>query len=157
MSAQSHWLSLLRRYLLASMAGNLVWEIVQLPLYTIWKTGTSKELVVAVLHCTLGDVAIATSALVVGLVMVGSNDWPARSFRAVAIAAVLIGLGYTVYSERTNVLIRRSWDYSEWMPVLPWLGVGLSPVLQWLIVPPVALAFARRRRHSRSKQRASNS
>jgi hypothetical protein len=24
------------------------------------------------------------------------------------------------------------------MPVLPWLGIGLSPVLQWVVVPGTA-------------------
>jgi hypothetical protein len=28
------------------------------------------------------------------------------------------------------------------MPVLPWLGTGLSPVFQWLVVPAVAFAIA---------------
>ncbi len=30
------------------------------------------------------------------------------------------------------------------MPVVPFLGTGLSPLLQWLVVPLGALALARR-------------
>jgi hypothetical protein len=36
-------------------------------------------------------------------------------------------------------------DYSELMPVIPGFGVGWSPILQWLVVPTLALWFAARR------------
>ena len=33
----------LRRYLGVSIVANLVWEMLQLPLYTVWTTGTRKQ------------------------------------------------------------------------------------------------------------------
>jgi hypothetical protein len=51
---------------------------------------------------------------------------------------------YTGYSEYLNTEVRRSWTYSDLMPRLPGLGIGLSPILQWLLVPAVALIWARR-------------
>lgn len=36
-----------------------------------------------------------------------------------------------------------SWSYSGRMYVVPLLEVGLSPVLQWIVLPPLALWFAR--------------
>jgi hypothetical protein len=44
-----------------------------------------------------------------------------------ALAAVLLGLGYTVFSEWLNARIRQSWSYTEAMPVIPPLGTGLPP------------------------------
>jgi len=35
--------------------------------------------------------------------------------------------------------------YSEIMPLVPSTGIGLSPLLQWLIIP--SLAFALTKRH----------
>ena len=58
------------------------------------------------------------------------------------LAAVLLGLGYTVFSEWLNVRIRQSWSYTEAMPVLLPFGTGLAPFLQWLVVPGLALAIA---------------
>ncbi len=52
---------------------------------------------------------------------------------------MLAGLAYTVFSEWLNVNVRRSWAYSDLMLILPPFGTGLSPVLQWLVVPFVAL------------------
>jgi hypothetical protein len=50
-------------YLIISAIGNLVWEAIQTPLYTIWRTGTWREIFVTVAHCTGGDVLIATATL----------------------------------------------------------------------------------------------
>jgi hypothetical protein len=46
------WLGSLRRFLVFVAAGNLVWGIAQLPLYTIWYEGTLGEIAFAVAHCT---------------------------------------------------------------------------------------------------------
>ena len=50
------WLTALRRYIVVIGLGNLVWEFAQLPLYTIWHTGSPGEILFAVLHCTGGDI-----------------------------------------------------------------------------------------------------
>ncbi len=55
------------------------------------------------------------------------------------------GFGYTIYSEYLNIAVRRAWGYSELMPTLPPLGTGLSPLLQWVVVPLVGFALMRHR------------
>lgn len=58
---------------------------------------------------------------------------------------LLFGPGYTIFSESLNTTLFR-WSYSELMPTLNVAGfeVGVSPLLQWLTLPPVALRLARR-------------
>ena len=133
------WLSAIRRYLAVIAVGNLLWEFAHMPLYTLWWTGTAGEIVFAAVHCTGGDVLIATASLVLALIAVGSPAWPSERFLPVAVAAMALGLGYTAFSEWLNIGVRRAWAYSDLMPVLPWFGTGLSPLAQWLVVP--ALAF----------------
>jgi hypothetical protein len=58
--------------------------------------------------------------------------------------ALSIGVGYTIFSEYLNTVIRRSWTYAELMPTLPLLGIGLAPMAQWVVVPSASLAFAGR-------------
>lgn len=137
-------LSALRRYLGVSAVGHLLWEILQLPLYTIWAEGTPGEIVFAVTHCTAGDLLIALASLAGALVLGDATRWPAERFREVAIATVLLGLAYTVYSEWLNVSVRGSWAYAPSMPTIPPLGTGLSPTLQWIAVPLAALRAVRR-------------
>ena len=51
---------------------------------------------------------------------------------------IAFGLAYTVFSEWLNVAVRKSWTYSGLMPVIPPLDTGLSPVLQWIVLPILA-------------------
>ena len=134
------------RYGVASALGHLVWETLQLPLYTIWYDGTAGQIAYAVLHCTGGDLLIAGATLLAAVSMFG-RGWPAEqtAFRNVAIAAIVFGIGYTVFSEWLNVHVRAAWTYSPLMPLLPPLGTGLSPVLQWIAVPVAGFAWARPR------------
>jgi hypothetical protein len=138
------WLIVLRRYALAIVLGNLLWELAHLPLYTIWYEGGADKILFAAVHCTGGDVLIAGAALLASLLVLGDHRWPYGSYHTVATAAVLGGVGYTVYSEWLNTEIRGSWAYTDWMPQLPVVGTGLSPLAQWLIIPPTAFWWARR-------------
>ncbi|MEH6617536.1 MAG: hypothetical protein V7699_06830 [Porticoccus sp.] len=144
-SIESHpWLSMLRRYLGFVVVTNLVWEVLHLPLYTLWNEGSLAEQAFAIVHCTGGDLLISLSALTIALILVGNSCWPRQGFHRVVIATSVIGVSYTVYSERLNTLVRESWAYSEWMPVIPVFEVGLSPIAQWLIIPPLAFWWSRR-------------
>jgi hypothetical protein len=119
--------------------GHLAWEVVQLPLYTIWSTATPGELAFAVLHCAGGDILIALSTLTGALFLIGDSAWPSHRFGRICFLTVGFGIGYTVFSEWVNAGVRRNWTYSDWMPTLPWVGTGLSPLLQWVVIPTLAL------------------
>jgi hypothetical protein len=145
-SASSNWLAALRGYLLTVAVADLVWELAHLPLYTLWRTGTPSEKLFAVVHCTAGDLLIALVSLTAGLVLAGHRDWPARRFVIVAVFTLTFGFCYTVFSEWLNVVMRKSWAYSDLMPVVSVFGLrlGASPLLQWMVVPTLALCAGRR-------------
>ena len=143
---EASWLQSVRRYLGVSLAANFVWEVLQLPLFTLWTTGTIRQQAFAVFHCTIGDVMIAALSLLAALSLVAQANRPRSSARRVYLLSLAVGLGYTIYSEWVNTSVRGSWAYSEWMPVLPLLGTGLSPLMQWLIVPTLAHGIALGRR-----------
>ena len=106
---RSNWLIAIRRYRVATAVGHLLWETAQLPLYTLWRTGTPGAIGEAVLHCTLGDLLIGTIALIAALAAFGSPAWPDET--------------------------------------LPWLGTGLAPLAQWVVVPTIAFVLVRRGAH----------
>lgn len=142
----SDWLRAFRIYFGVIAVGNLAWEALQLPLYTIWTTGSMREQMFAVGHCTGGDILIASSALLLALALVGTREWPTQGFARVAGLTLLLGLAYTIFSEWLNVVVRASWAYSEWMPVIHigFVSIGLSPLLQWIAIPIAALGAIRR-------------
>ncbi len=133
-------------YLLVAMPLHLLWEVLQLPLYTIWSTDSLSAIVFAIFHCTAGDLLIGGLAIGFALAAAGTRGWPRQRFGLVAATAITVGVAYTVYSEWHNTTVTRSWAYADAMPTA--YGIGLSPVAQWLIVP--GYAFWRLRRRDRS-------
>lgn len=130
------------RYLAILAPASLLWEFAHMPLYTLWLEGTTWEIVYAGVHCTGGDVLIGAAALFLGFSLFGGSDWPRRRAVVVALAAIAFGLAYTVFSEWLNITLRQSWAYRDIMPRVPFLGTGLSPLLQWLVIPAMAYAWA---------------
>lgn len=139
------WLLSLRRYFGAVLPLHLLWEMLHLPLYTLWREGTAGEIAFAVVHCTGGDALIATASLVASLLFFGRH-WPTEraTHRRVAAATVLVGVAYTVFSEWLNTAVREAWAYTELMPTIPLLDTGLSPILQWIFIPLAGFWWARR-------------
>jgi hypothetical protein len=132
------WHSALRSYVFTLAGLNFLWEIAQLPFYTLWQTATPTTIAFAVIHCTAGDVVIAITALVLCLVIFGNSDWPKAQSFLMSAWVVIAGLIYTIYSERMNIA-NGAWAYSDLMPIIPFLDVGLMPIFQWLLIPSYCL------------------
>jgi hypothetical protein len=62
----------------------------------------------------------------------------------VALPAIAIGLGCTLFSEWLNIEGREAWAYRELMPVIPVIDAGLSPTAQWIVLPALAFWWAGR-------------
>ena len=120
---------------------NLAWETAQLPLYTLWREATAGAIAFSVLHCTAGDIAIGAAALLMVLILGRERAVAQWRWRSIAVWTALAGAAYTVFSEWNNTAILGSWAYSGLMPTLKVAGIdiGLSPLLQWLVLPPLAL------------------
>jgi hypothetical protein len=135
---QANWLQALRRYLGVSIVANLAWEVLQLPLYTLWTTGTRQEQAFAVLHCTIGDAMIAGLSLCAALARFAHAAWPSGGVARVYAGSLAFGVVYTIFSEWLNTSVRGSWTYSDLMPVGPAIGTGLAPLQQWFVIPTLA-------------------
>ncbi len=120
---------------------NLAWEIAQVRLYTIWAEADGLSLAWALLHCSLGDVAIALAMFAMAGIALWRADWPASRPWAGGVVAVIGAIVFTVWSERHNVYHTGAWSYTSEMPTI--YGVGLSPLLQWLIIPPAMVVAYR--------------
>jgi len=151
-SGCSAWLPTLRRYMAFVAMASLLWEFAHLPLYTLWETGIGSELVFAAVHCTGGDILIALGTLVLALFLVGNPAWPAAGMARVIAVTMALGLAYTVFSEWLNIEVREAWAYRDLMPVIPVIDAGLSPILQWIVVPLAGFRFAMKApRHTRGR------
>ena len=120
---------------------NLTWEIAHVRLYTLWAAADGMGVAWALLHCTLGDVVIALAMFALTGMVLWRADWPtSRPWTGGAI--VVIGaMAITAWSEWYNVYRAGNWSYTASMPMI--FGIGISPLLQWLILPPVMVGAYR--------------
>jgi len=131
---------------------NLAWETAQLPLYTLWNEASAGTIAFSIAHCTAGDIAIGAAALIMVLILGRERALAQWRWRRIAVRTALAGAAYTLFSEWSNTAILGSWAYSALMPTLEVAGIelGLSPLLQWLVLPPLALHLCGKSRRLRS-------
>jgi hypothetical protein len=129
-------------YLLFSFLVLGVWEWLQTPFFVDISTDINR-IVWFRLHCTLVDILILTGCVAAVCVVRRRVDWLLGPRWPELLAVSVLGVLYTALSEYLNVHLRRSWGYSAWMPLLPWLRIGLVPLVQWLLLPPAVLLLVR--------------
>ena len=121
---------------------HFAWEMWQAPMYRTMVRASHLEAVRVCSFATLGDAGIQLLAFAAAAVAAGSRLWLARPRRTPMIVYLVVGLLITVVLEWVNVYVLRRWAYMEQMPVV--LGIGIAPMLQWLVIPPVVLWLAAR-------------
>lgn len=127
--------------LLVTLLGHYVWEIGHAQFFA---DHAGAPLSSYALHCfvaSIGDVVIAFVAFGVAALAFGRAGWPLEK-RPVGAAALwlAVGLAITVGFELYATATGR-WAYAPSMPTL--LGIGLLPLLQWIVVPTATLLLIR--------------
>jgi len=125
---------------------NFTWEVLQTPFF-LDKSTEINTIVWYRFHCTLGDVLITLGSFWLVALIFRSRTWFLNPTKWSILLFVFSGVIFTVFSEIRNVSINKLWGYSELMPVIPYIKVGIIPLIQWMIVP-VALIFIVRRQLS---------
>lgn len=121
---------------------NFFWEVVHTYFYTL-KDSAFDTMLSGWFHCTLGDVMITVGSFWLVSLMSFNRKWFLSLNRVNFIGFIMIGLVYTFFSEWANIQIFKSWSYNESMPIIPWTRVGLTPVLQWIVIPAVVILLMR--------------
>lgn len=124
-----------------AFVSNLTWEIAHASLYVIPAAADGRSVAWALLHCSLGDVVIALAMFALAGMVLGRADWPASRPWTGALIVVIGAMAFTVWSEWYNVYRAGNWGYAASMPML--FSIGISPLLQWLILPPVMVGAYR--------------
>jgi len=119
---------------------NAVWEALQSPLYADFGRPIG-YLLWTRLHCTGGDVLILLAAFWGTALLFRARFWASRRGFPAAVVFVLAGFVYTAWSEIHNTQVSVTWAYAPEMPQI--YGVGLAPLLQWLVIPPVLVRLLR--------------
>lgn len=122
---------------------NFVWELMQAPFFQALPDIPHWEGVKLCGLATIGDAAIALVAFWCVAAAAQSRAWILSPQRRDLAVFVVLGVVITIGLERSALATGR-WQYSEAMPVIPLLGVGLTPMLQWSLLPLLAAWLVRR-------------
>jgi hypothetical protein len=120
---------------------NYAWELAQAPLYA------GVDFPGAAWHCfvaSLGDGVLLLFIYAAVALATRSPDWYMHPGVQAYIAMAAAGLAVGVAVEWWGLYIARRWQYSELMPIIPGVGVGLAPILQMLLLPPAVFIAVRR-------------
>lgn len=129
--------------LMLSVPLQLLWEIAQFPLYTVWHEGDWGYILYGLIHCTLGDLLILLSVFWLVSILNRTRHWIFSPSMPNIVLFTVIGLAYTIFSEILNTRIKGTWGYTELMPIVPVIEIGGMPFLQWLLIPPVLIWLMR--------------
>ncbi|MGH7966973.1 MAG: hypothetical protein ACRERD_34985 [Candidatus Binatia bacterium] len=126
---------------------NYPWELAQAPLYVGMNSFSTTWW-----HCfvaSVGDGVLVLLILVVGWVVLRRRDWfvhpGVRAYAVMLVTGLVIGVSV----EWAAVHVAERWAYTARMPLVPGLGIGIVPIAQMLVLPPlifrVVVAWGRAR------------
>jgi hypothetical protein len=122
---------------------HFVWEILQASFYEHMGDARYWSAILQCTQATVGDVMITWTAYALAAASVRDRWWLGVIDRRRALTIFLLaGLLITAALEAVNVYVWKRWAYSPSMPLV--LGLGLTPILQWTLVPLLTLWLARR-------------
>lgn len=124
---------------------NFPWEFLQVPLFAGMADMPHWQAVKTCTRAALGDVFIMLLGFWLVSAAARTRLWIyAPSLRQLA-SLIATGMLMTVVIEMAALrgLWLDTWRYSNAMPLVPVLGVGLAPVLQWIVLPPLIAWFVR--------------
>lgn len=123
---------------------HFVWEFIQVPTYAEMAVMPHWEGVKLCTSATFGDVGFALTAFWTTAAAARSRYWILTPRIWQVAMFIAIGIGLTVGFEYYYTEVSERWNYSDLMPLVPPFGTGLSPLLQWIVIPLLVLSLSRR-------------
>jgi ABC-type uncharacterized transport system fused permease/ATPase subunit len=115
---------------------NYLWELAQAPLYV----GLERYNTAVFWHCfvaSLGDGIMVLLIVAAGWIALRQSDWFFRPGVRGYLVILTAGFLLAVLVEWVAVHVLNCWEYTENMPKLPGLDIGLVPIAQMLVLPPL--------------------
>lgn len=134
--------------LLFALLLNYPWEFIQAPLFEGMAESPHGAAVKACTQAALGDSVIMLIAYWGVAALRRDRTWIAAPVWRDVLLFSSIGVTITIVIEWLvqQGMWLSGWAYSSLMPIIPGLEVGLVPVLQWLVLPPLVVALVARQR-----------
>lgn len=118
---------------------HFVWEMWQIPLYVGMSEAGHWSAVVQCTRATVGDGFIALMAYGIAAIATRNKLWLFQRSVSNMSLYLISGLTITVIIEYFATTVYGRWQYSELMPMMPVVNIGISPLLQWIFIPPISI------------------
>ena len=119
---------------------HFVWEMAQANFFSSMRGMSLLEGTIRCLQATAGDLVITAVAYLAAAAVARRWWWPAKPSAVSVIAFVLFGLAASIAFEKFALATGR-WTYDARMPLV--FGIGLFPLLQWIVIPSAELPLFR--------------
>lgn len=123
---------------------HFVWEMLQVPLFAGMAQAPHSSVVWLCIRATGGDVVILLTSYWFSSLVWGHRRWLLEGNRKPAITLVITALIVTIVMEWLATGPLERWEYANSMPMIPLVGIGFSPLLQWLLLSPLIMWLTRR-------------
>ncbi|MDF1600197.1 hypothetical protein PZ895_10475 [Mesorhizobium sp. YIM 152430] len=123
---------------------HFVWEFLQVPTYAGMAEMAHWQGVKLCTSATIGDVGFALTAFWTTSLVARTRHWIGNQVALSVLVFLGTGIALTVGFEFYYTQITHRWNYSDLMPLVPPFGTGLSPLLQWIVIPTVVLWLSQR-------------
>ena len=124
---------------------NFIWEMLQMPLFSFYDEASVIGINIACIQASAGDALMLVVAYWILAGLLKSRQWIFHLNSKRMIMFLVPGIVFTIMAEALATGPLHRWEYAELMPTLPYLGTGLVPIVQWLILPPLVLLVVKRR------------
>lgn len=123
---------------------SFAWEILQYPFFRGMTEARHGEAVRLCMLATLGDVGIMLVNFWIVAWVGGGRRWVLHPTAAQVAGFAGLGLASAILIEVLTTQVWQRWRYSDAMPTIPVLEVGLVPLFMWAVLPPVLVWFVNR-------------
>lgn len=120
---------------------NFVWEMWQILFFEGMADAEHSQVVWMCTQASLGDGIIAVIAYASAILVAKNIMWLNEPSNRTFFVYISTGLLITVLFEFASTQVLSRWSYSDSMPMV--LGIGLTPILQWVFIPIVVLYFSK--------------
>lgn len=126
---------------LFSLLVNFAWEVLVPPFYALHAAAPHSITVLACLRSSFGDAGITIGSYA-AVAAIGTRRWINTATRRMIAGYLACGIGATIALEYVSVYRLSRWTYSSIMPTIG--GIGVVPLVQWLVLPMVILWLSHR-------------
>ena len=129
---KSDYKSLIVKMFIIALVLNLAWELSQGPLYSGFSYNAEQ-----MSFCALASIADAVMVILLyyALTLIYKNLHWIYEFTVLRTILIMLIGGIGAVLAEAKYLKAGSWSYNDSMPIIPYTNVGLSPILQFIILP----------------------